>query len=176
MFEENYVIVDLETTGLSPINNEIIEIGAIKVKDHQIIDRLDILVKPENQVSPFITRLTGITNDMLKDAMEIKDALRKFMDFTGSSTLMAHNANFDMGFLRNNFQKHFEYTLENKCLDTLALSRKYVKGIKNYKLETLANHFHVNYSGAHRSLKDCEITYEVYQNIKEIYNKNTSID
>lgn len=174
MFEENYVIVDLETTGLSPLKNEIIEIGAIKVENNKIVDRLDILVKPENEVSPFITNLTGITNEMLKDAIRIQDALKIFMEFASGSTLMAHNANFDMGFLNSNLQKHFKYTLENKCLDTLALSRKYIKGIKNYKLETLANYFNVNYSGAHRSLKDCEITFEVYKNIEEIYNKNTS--
>lgn len=174
MFEENYVIVDLETTGLSPLKNEIIEIGAIKVENNKIVDRLDMLVKPENRVSSFITNLTGITNEMLQDAIGIEDALKIFINFASGNTLMAHNANFDMGFLNTNLQKHFNYTLENKCLDTLALSRKYIKDIKNYKLETLANYFNVNYSGAHRSLKDCEITFEVYKNIGEIYNKNTS--
>lgn len=171
MFEESYVIVDLETTGLSPIKNEIIEIGAIKVENNKIVDSLDILVKPENAVSSFITSLTGITNDMLIDAVEIKEALKIFIDFANNSMLIAHNANFDMGFLNNNLQKHFNYSLENRCLDTLALSRKYVKGIKNYKLETLANYFNVNYSGAHRSLKDCEITYEIYKKLVERYNK-----
>ncbi len=175
MFEKDYVIVDLETTGLSPVNNEIIEIGAIKIKNNEIVDRMDILVKPENEVSPFITRLTGITNEMLLDATNIHDALEMFSNFAEDSVLMAHNANFDMSFLNNNFKRHFDHGLENKCLDTLVLSRKYVKGIKNYKLETLANYFNINYIGAHRSLKDCEITFEVYKNIEKIYNKNTSL-
>ena len=167
MFDKDYVIVDLETTGLSPVKNEIIEIGAIKVQNNEIVDRLDILVKPENRVNYFISNLTGITNEMLEDAMDIKEALKIFSEFASDSTLMAHNANFDMSFLNTNLDKHFKYTLKNKCLDTLAISRHYLKGMPNYKLETLANHFNVNYSGAHRSLKDCEITYEVYKNIME---------
>ncbi len=174
MFEKDYVIVDLETTGLSPLRNEIIEIGAIKVRDNEIIDRMDILVKPQVAVSPFITRLTGITNKMLEDAIGIKEALEMFRNFASDSTLMAHNARFDMGFLNSNFERHFKCTLENKCLDTLTLSKQYVKGIPNYKLETLANHFDVNYIGAHRSLKDCEITYEVYKNIVNKYEESTS--
>lgn len=175
MFEKDYVIVDLETTGLSPVTNEIIEIGAIKVRNDEIVDRLDLLVKPQNKVNPFITRLTGITNKMLEDGVEIEEALKTFLDFASDSVLMAHNAKFDMSFLNNNLQRHFNLTLENKCLDTLVLSRKYVKDIPNYKLETLANHFDVNYSGAHRSVKDCEITYEVYKNIAQKYEESASI-
>lgn len=175
MFKDEFVIVDLETTGLSPVKNEIIEIGAIKVMGNKIVDTMDILVKPSVKIPRFITSLTGITNEMLEEGLEIKEALQEFTNFVKEDTIMAHNANFDLGFLRNNFQRHFQIELSNSYLDTLALSRKYVKGIPNYKLETLANYFHIDYVGAHRSLKDCEITYHVYNKIREICEKNTNI-
>ena len=172
MFEKDFVIVDLETTGLSPQKNEIIEIGAIKVKDGEVVDTMDIFIKPKTPVSGFITRLTGITNEMLESGCDILDGMSKFSEFSEGYTLVAHNARFDMGFLNSNMNSCFNKNLDNKCLDTLKLSKELIKDLPSYKLESLANFFYVDYTGAHRALKDCEITLDVYNNLAKIQSKS----
>lgn len=169
MFEDNFVIVDLETTGLSPLNSEIIEIGAIKVVNNKVVDAMDVFVRPSRPLSPFTTRLTGITNEMVDEGLSIKQALKVFEEFSDGMRLMAHNAKFDMGFLDTYMRKNLGKGAPTNTLDTLAMSRAILKGVPNYKLGTLANHFNIDYSGAHRSLRDCEITLEVYNNIRKIY-------
>lgn len=172
MFEDDFVIVDLETTGLSPKNGEIIEIGAIKVKNNEVVDTMDIFVRPSRPLSYFTTQLTGITNEMVDEGVSIKEALNIFNEFSDGMKLMAHNAKFDMGFLDTYMRKTLGKSMDENALDTLNLSRKIVKDIPNYKLGTLANYFNIDYSGAHRSLRDCEITLEVYENIRRLYNEN----
>lgn len=169
MFEDSFVIVDLETTGLSPINSEIIEIGAIKVVNNEVVDTMDVFVKPSRPLSPFTTRLTGITNEMVDEGLSIKQALKVFEEFSDGMRLMAHNAKFDMGFLDTYMRKNLGKAAPTNTLDTLAMSRAIVKDVPNHKLGTLATHFNIDYSGAHRSLRDCEITLEVYNNIRKIY-------
>ena len=169
MFDDNFVIVDLETTGLSPQNGEIIEIGAIKVKNNKVVDKMDVFVKPSRPLSYFTTKLTGITNEMVDEGLSLKEALKVFIEFADGMRLMAHNAKFDMGFLDTYMKKVFGFGVQNNALDTLALSRILVKDVPNYKLGTLANYFNIDYSGAHRSLRDCEITLGVYNEIRRIY-------
>ena len=169
MFEDSFVIVDLETTGLSPINSEIIEIGAIKVLNNEVVDTMDVFVRPSRPLSPFTTRLTGITNEMVDEGLSIKQALKVFEEFSYGMRLMAHNAKFDMGFLDTYMRKNLGKAAPTNTLDTLAMSRVIVKDVPNHKLGTLATHFNIDYSGAHRSLRDCEITLEVYNNIRKIY-------
>jgi len=169
MFEDSFVIVDLETTGLSPLNSEIIEIGAIKVLNNEVVDTMDVFVKPSRPLSPFTTRLTGITNEMVDEGLSIKQALKVFEEFSDGMRLMAHNAKFDMGFLDTYMRKNLGKAAPTNTLDTLAMSRAIVKDVPNHKLGTLATHFNIDYSGAHRSLRDCEITLEVYNNIRKIY-------
>lgn len=169
MFEDSFVIVDLETTGLSPINSEIIEIGAIKVVNNEVVDTMDVFVRPSRPLSPFTTRLTGITNEMVDEGLSIKQALKVFEEFSDGMRLMAHNAKFDMGFLDTYMRKNLGKAAPTNTLDTLAMSRAIVKDVPNHKLGTLATHFNIDYSGAHRSLRDCEITLEVYNNIRKIY-------
>lgn len=171
MFDDNFVIVDLETTGLSPQNGEIIEIGAIKVKNNKVVDKMDVFVRPSRPLSPFTTRLTGITNEMVDEGLSLKDALNVFVEFVDGMRLMAHNAKFDMGFLDTYMKKVLGVGVPNNALDTLVLSRKLVKDVPNHKLGTLANHFNIDYSGAHRSLRDCEITLGVYNEIRKIYEE-----
>ena len=169
MFEDSFVIVDLETTGLSPLNSEIIEIGAIKVLNNEVVDTMDVFVKPSRPLSPFTTRLTGITNEMVDEGLSIKQALKVFEEFSDGMRLMAHNAKFDMGFLDTYMRKNLGKAAPTNTLDTLAMSRAIVKDVPNHKLGTLATHFNIDYSGAHKSLRDCEITLEVYNNIRKIY-------
>ena len=170
MFEDSFVIVDLETTGLRPKNSEIIEIGAIKVIDNKVVDTMDVFVRPSRPLSWFITNLTGITNEMVDEGLSTKEALKVFDEFSFGMRLMAHNAKFDMSFLDVYMKKELGKGVRMDSMDTLLLSRAIVKDVPNYKLETLANRFNIDYSGAHRSLRDCEITLDVYNNIRKMYN------
>lgn len=170
MFDDSFVIVDLETTGLSPKNGEIIEIGAIKVVDNEVVDTMDIFVKPSRPITWFTTNLTGITNEMVDEGLSTKEALKVFNEFCGDMRLMAHNAKFDMSFLDAYMKKELGIGVRDDAMDTLLLSRAIVKDVPNHKLGTLAARFDIDYSGAHRSLRDCEITLDVYNNIRRIYN------
>lgn len=167
-FVDDYVLVDIETTGLSPITDEIIEIGAIKVKQNKIVDKYNELIKVNRVISPFITNLTGITNEMLQTGKNPITVYKEFIDFIGENVIIGHNVNFDLGFLTDKCKKYINYNLTNDYVDTMYLARKLVKDTMNYKLGTLAEYFNVSYEGAHRGLKDVEITYEVYNCLRKI--------
>ena len=123
MFEDSFVIVDLETTGLSPKNSEIIEIGAIKVIDNKVVDTMDVFVRPSRPLSWFITNLTGITNEMVDEGLSTKEALKVFDEFSFGMRLMAHNAKFDMSFLDVYMKKELGKGVRMDSMDTLLLSR-----------------------------------------------------
>ena len=129
---DNYVLVDIETTGLSPVNDEIIEIGAIKVKDCKIVDQYNELIKINRKLSPFITNLTGITGEMLNKGKLPTIALKEFIDFVDEDVIIGHNVNFDLGFLKNKCKKYIDYSLNNRYIDTMYLAKKI--GSKQYKL------------------------------------------
>ena len=167
-FVDNYVLVDIETTGLSPINDEIIEIGAIKVKENKIVDEYNELIKINRRLSPFITNLTGITDAMLRHGKLPSVVFKEFVDFVEVDVIIGHNVNFDYGFLCDKCKKYINYNLENERIDTMYLAKKLVPNSINYKLGTLANYFNVSYEGAHRGLKDVEITYEVYNHLRKL--------
>lgn len=167
-FVDDYVLVDIETTGLSPINDEIIEIGAIKVENNLIVDSFNQLIKIDRNLPPFITNLTGITNEMLETGKLPTNVYNEFISFVGENVIIGHNVNFDLGFLKNKCKKYINYNLTNDHIDTLYLARKLVPNSINYKLGTLAKLFHISYEGAHRGLKDVEITYEVYNKLREL--------
>ena len=167
-FVDDYVLVDIETTGFSPVKDDIIEIGAIRVENNQIIQKYNQLIKINKNLEPFTTRLTGITDEMLQTGKKISDVLKEFISFTGKDIIIGHNVTFDLGFLSYNCKKYLNYNLNNDYVDTLCIARKLVPNSINYKLGTLANLFNVSYKGAHRGLKDVEITYEVYNNLRKI--------
>lgn len=167
-FVDDYVLVDIETTGFSPVKDEIIEIGAIKVEKNKIINKYNELIKINENLSHFTTKLTGITDEMLQTGKEISEVLKDFIHFTGDSVIIGHNVTFDLGFLSYNCKKYLNFNLNNDYVDTMCIARKLVPNSINYKLGTLANFFNVSYEGAHRGLKDVEITYEVYNNLRKI--------
>lgn len=168
---DNYVLVDIETTGLSPRTDEIIEIGAIKVKENKIIDTYNTLIKIDRNLNPFITKLTGITDKMLETGKETDKALEEFVKFTGNEIIMGHNVNFDINFIYDKCLSYLDYYLSNDFVDTMRIAKHILPDIQNYKLGTLANYFGVDYRSAHRGLKDVEITYEVYNKLKDCYKK-----
>ena len=167
-FIDDYVLVDIETTGFSPINDEIIEIGAIKVENNKIVKQYDELIKIDKILPQKITELTGITDNMLKNGKLPNIVLEEFIKFVGNSIIVGHNVNFDLGFLCNKCKKYLNYNLNNDYIDTLYLARKLVPNAINHKLGTLAKMFNISYEGAHRGLKDVEITYGVYNSLRKI--------
>ena len=163
---DNYTIIDIETTGLDPKVDEIIEISALKVRDNKIISEYSTLINPQQEINDFIINLTGITNEMVKDKPTIKNSLNDYFNFLDNDVIIGHNINFDINFLYDNSIKYYDKPFENDYIDTLRLSRKYLS-LENNKLETIANFFKIDYSGAHRSLKDCYITFSVYNELKK---------
>ena len=131
---EDYVLVDIETTGLSPTYNDIIEIGAIKVKGNEIVDTYESLIKIEEPLSPFITHLTGITDKMLEKGKEREEVLQEFIEFAGEDILIGHNVNFDINFLYDKCEKYIDTYLTNDFIDTMRLARKILPNSPNYQL------------------------------------------
>lgn len=152
--DKDYVVFDLETTGLDYKTNEILEIGAVKIRNGEIIETFNVLIKPKyTRISEFITKLTGIDDEMVKDAPYFEDVVGDFFKFTRNSTMVAHNSDFDTLFLDFHAGK-FLYKFDNMVMDTLAMAKKLVGGIKNYKLITIAKHFNIPLDHAHRALYD----------------------
>ena len=155
--ETEFVVFDLETTGLNPVNNEIIEIGAVKLKDGKVIDEFSSMVKPERNIPAKITEITGIDDSMVKDAEPFEKVFRKFIDFIGGAPLVAHNMDFDYSFIReplNKFMRSDEVTL----IDTLTLARAVKPKLKNHKLATLVDHYNIELDNHHRALDDAKAT------------------
>ena len=155
-FDDEMVVFDIETTGLSALNCRITEIGAVKIRGGEVIDRFNTFVNPEVAIPEEIVKLTGITDEMVADAPLYPEALRSFLEFAGEDMLVAHNANFDIGFIR-----HFAYLAElpftNSYMDTLALSRFINPELKNHKLDTLAKYYDLGEFNHHRACDDAEM-------------------
>lgn len=164
-FVDDYIIFDLETTGLDYYKNKIIEIGALKYKNNQLVDEFHMLINPEIKLPNKIISITGITDDMLKDCETIDKVLPNFIEWIEDYTLIAHNSSFDMGFINAKSNELNLKLIKNNVIDTLYLARKYIDDTYNHKLVTLKNHFNLNY-GSHRSLEDCYVTNYVYQYCK----------
>ncbi|MFZ5967593.1 MAG: exonuclease domain-containing protein [Bacillota bacterium] len=164
-FIDDYIVLDLETTGLDPSYDEIIEIAAIKFSNGERISEFATLVKPDNKIDKYITELTGITNAMIKDAPKIHEALPKLMEFVGDSVIIAHNANFDINFLYDNNMICFNKPLSNDFVDTMRISRRLFKDIR-HRLVDLVNEFEIPINIQHRALADCEATHQVYEHMK----------
>lgn len=160
---QQFIVVDVETTGLDPEKHRIIEIGAIKVNRNSINhDTFQALIKIDGILPQKITEITGITAEMLaKDGQSIESAMSEFIQFAGNLRLVAFNAPFDLGFL-SNAARQLDIKIENPVSCALNMSRRAWPGLKNYKLETLAGIGGLSTQGNHRALKDCELTATVY--------------
>jgi len=165
---DNYILVDIETTGLSPQKDDIIEIGAIKVENNKIVDTYSSLINIGRNVPSYITKLTGITTEMIQsEGKDTTSVLKEFVDFAGDNIIVGHNVNFDINFIYDKCEKYLDTHVSNDFIDTMKIAKRLVD-TPNYKLGTLAEYFEVDYNGAHRGLKDVEITYEVYNKLKNI--------
>ncbi|GLI19204.1 DNA polymerase III PolC-type [Tepidanaerobacter syntrophicus] len=148
-----FVVTDIETTGLCFDGDEIIEIGAVKVINNEIIDRFSSFVKPKHPVPPNIVNLTGITNEMLESAEPIEKVLPQFIDFLGNAVFVAHNADFDSGFIRRDAER-LGLSFKNGVLDTLALARIILSKLKNHRLDTIAKDLNIGMGSHHRAVDD----------------------
>lgn len=167
-FPSDFTVVDIESTGGSSAVAEIIEISALRYRDDRFVAAFSSLLKPSTSIPYFITMLTGITDEMVADAPERKGVLRDFRDFLGTDVIIGHNVNFDVNFLYDELLIHLGYAMTNDFVDVLRLSRAYLPDLTNHKQVTIAEHFGLDTTGAHRALKDTEICAENYLRIKEI--------
>ena len=152
-FDEEYVAFDLETTGLSSKKDKIIEIGAVILKNGREVDRFQTFVDPERHLEPKIVELTGITEDMLKGAPKIEEVLPKFLDFCGDRVLVAHNSDFDTGFIRAEcLRQGYEFTAT--ALDTLILSQNLMPQLNKFKLDIVSNALSLPDFNHHRAADD----------------------
>ncbi len=158
--DATYVFFDLETSGLSCKYDDIIEFGAVKVKNNKELERIDLLINPGHEVSNFTSNLTGITNEMLKNKPSIQEVLPKIKEFIKDCILVAHNASFDIGFLT----QAFGYKIENPTIDTLPLCRYLFENEKRYTLGGLCRSKNIDYDeeSAHRGDYDAEVLKELY--------------
>ena len=159
--KHDIVVFDFETTGLNVgSGDKIIEIGAVKIKNGQIKEKFMCMVDPEIPIPPDSTKIHGIVDSDVKGAPKIEEAIQDFYKFTRGCVLSGHNVSFDYGFL-NKFGRDNRYNFDNPLLDTLQLAMKYVRGVKNYKLKTIAEKLGVTLDNAHRAVYDAIATAEV---------------
>lgn len=165
--ESTYNILDFETTGLSPQFDRIIEVGAVKVKNGEVIDRFESLINPNQLLQAVITRITGITNDMIDRAEPATVVLPKLVDFLGTDVTLAHNAQFDSSFLYAELERAgINYYSEFLC--TLQLSRRVLQDLPSHKLSALCDYFGVKNESSHRALSDVMATQGVFSHMCEI--------
>ena len=165
-FSDEFVVFDIETTGLSPASCKITEIGAVKVKNGEVIEVYNTFVNPEIPIPEEIIELTSITNEMVADARKIDEVLPEFLAFVGQRLLIAHNANFDISFIRA-AAKSLEIPFENAYLDTVGLSRFLNKDLKSHKLDILAKHYDLGDFNHHRASDDAEVLSRIFFKMTE---------
>lgn len=169
LLPRTYVVIDLETTGLSAADHDIIEIGAVRVRDMVLGDSFQALIKPRGKIPPAIVALTGITDLLLeREGKALVDVLSGFIEFISDLPVVTHNADFDYAFLRKACKSCNLPLFSNRCINTLPIARKMVDGVHNYKLETLLNYFGVEQTTKHRALEDCLAANELYAKLIEI--------
>ncbi|MDX9977456.1 MAG: helicase C-terminal domain-containing protein [Candidatus Cloacimonadales bacterium] len=175
--EFSFVVFDIETTGLSSYNDEIIEIAAVRYEKGVKTDSFTSVIKPEREVSPFIYQLTQISPEELKKGISIKKALQNFLAFIKpNDMLMAHNSAFDMAFINAKSLKALNKRIYNDVLDNLDIARIFLPTLNNHKLETLVEHFNLYNEGAHRAINDAEVTGKVFYKIIEYAAENIALD
>lgn len=180
----DYVVFDLETTGISPVWDQVIEISAVKVKNRIVVDEFTSLVNPGRTIPAGATKVNGITNQMVAEAPGFEMVLKEFWNFTEKLPLVGHNiAGFDMKFIRRDSEKFYGEIPDNDYLDTLKMARKHLSKLPHHRLVDLAEYYGISSEGAHRALNDCRMNQKVYermveeiQNRKNRHRKNQQID
>jgi len=162
-----YAVVDIETTGGMPARDRITEIAIVKYDGEQIISKFQTLINPQRSIPYEITRITGITNDMVADAPKFYEVAKQIVELTEDAIFVAHNVRFDYGFIREEF-KVLGYTYSRKLLCTVQLTRKAFPGLKSYSLGNLIRHFGIQVNNRHRAMDDTLATVDVLGRILKL--------
>lgn len=173
-YVKDYVLFDLETTGISCNYDEIIEISAVKVRDGKVIDEFSTLVNPLMPIPRAASRVNNITDDMVAFAPTFEEVLPMFIEFVGDDVLVGHNIKtFDMKFIYRDCEKYFSQTITNDYVDTLQVAKVCFPKWKHRRLSDLAEHYNISTVGAHRALQDCRMNQQVFELLgKELENIN----
>ena len=186
-FPEKYTVIDVETTGLSPQFDGMIEVAAVKISNGKVLDTFSTLVKPytvfigddgsELYVDDFIETLTGITNDMLVTAPEFVEIRDDFMSFLGDSIIVGHNVNFDINFVYDEVYRETGKIFDNNYCDLLRISRRLFPKLPNHKLLTIAESLNVTVENSHRALDDCFTTFRCFEKCRDyVIDNNIDLD
>ncbi len=168
----DYVVFDLETTGVRQGLDRIIEISAIKVRGHEMAEQYTTLADPEMHIPKGATAVNGITDDMVKGAPRIKDAVEGFLNFIGNDILVGHNIHtFDLNFICDAAMETLGADVKNDYIDTLYLSRKCLPQLSRHRLTDVSEHFGISIQGAHRALNDCIMNQQCYEELGKILQK-----
>lgn len=168
---DSYIILDIETTGLNEIEDEILEIGALYIENGAVVDSFYKITQIEGELPLKITQLTGITKKQVEtEGADLEDVLNQFVAFVKDVPIVAHNAPFDMAFICENCRAFDIEPLKNRIIDTLELARRLLPGI-SHRIEDLMHHFSLPYSGFHRCRFDCENLHHIYCKLIEIMNE-----
>jgi DNA polymerase III epsilon subunit family exonuclease len=161
--ELDFVVVDVEATGAKTPPNRIIELGAYRIHEGRIADRFLTLVNPEIPIPRFVMALTGITNEMVKEAPLFADVAPRWLDFVSEAVLVAHNAPFDTNFLNHEISRVYPgHRMVNPHLCTVELCRRAMPGLDNYRLDTISNHFSIPLTNRHRAGSDALATAHIF--------------
>ncbi len=168
-YSSDYVVFDLETTGVRTDADEIIEISGIRVRDHQVVDEFSTLVNPGMHIPAAASRVNHITDDMVKDAPEVSEALGDFLEFAGNDILVGHNIrSFDLNFIYRVTMRIYNADITNDYIDTLYMARQCLPDLSHHKLSDVAAYFHISTQGAHRALNDCIMNQQCYEKLGQI--------
>ena len=167
----SYVVFDIETTGLSSRNDKITEIGAVKIVDGTIVDRFSQLINPEREIPQVVVELTGISNAKVENEPTIEEVIPKFYEFSKDCVLVAHNAKFDISFIRREYANN-NLEFQHPILDTLVLARALMTDMKRFNLGTLCKNLGVSLVGAHRAVNDAEATAAMFIKLIERFKRD----
>lgn len=172
-FPSRYVVLDLETTGLDPQYDDIIEVAAIRIVDGAIEDSFSSLVNPGYSIDEFIAELTGITDDMLAPAPSLDSVLPAFLSFIGSDVVVGHNVNFDINFIYDSCSALSLEPFSNDFVDTMRISRKLFPEDRHHRLKDLICRFGIDESVAHRAFSDVEQTDKCYRYLRDYVSEHS---
>jgi DNA polymerase-3 subunit alpha (Gram-positive type) len=171
----SFVCFDLETTGLSPVTDRIIEIGALKVKEGKIVERFTEFINPFIKLPFNIIRLTGITDDMVRNADTEETVVKRFLEFAGEYTVMGHNIGFDYSFMKT-AAKRQKREFDKRGIDTLELSRKLLPDLESKSLGSMCRHYNIINQNAHRAYDDAKASALLYVSLcNEFYTQNPKV-
>ena len=160
------VALDLETTGLNPKKDQILEIGAARIVDGEVTDTYSVFVNSGRKIPEFVVALTGITDEMVMNGLSVREAVEGFLKFCGDADILGHNILFDYSFLKRN-AVNLGYTFERQGIDTLQIARKFLGELPSRSLGVLCEHYQIVQEKQHRAFEDAVSAYRLYECMKQ---------